>query len=481
MQYSKQLDLIHYQIKKVNNDIPTFRIWQTFKKLSQIRSNFLLLDKQKNEFKQFNLNTQKYSNNSSAISTDLFKLTQLINDFAKNNSFDVIHLDVTQLKSINNNINAISIHINEEISYIDSNQLFKLFTKEFDLVDELYNSTFSLFEIDKSQFAYNALSNEVSAYLKNNDIPGELRITTSKSLKNSKDRIEKVNLLLTVGKFEEPNRIIKEELITLEKILNNLKSSDVLSLTFKNYFNDFKDHVSKFYELLNTINIKELYNFINVNFSTNEEVKNYIHANIILADEITHDGNELNKYVNRRNQVQNLKLVVNFMIKIYSKILEFKDNNDKLLATIHTQYKDYFYLIVKYNELDIKLLNIKKLIIDHKVRSVSLLSDVEAKMSYVSKIKKDLIAGNIANDKNLDSEINSLNNFIITSLEIIQNEINLVAIIKRLKLYSNRYYNQTSKEQLDLFESLYKSQKYEELIEEYTSFIQKMKKQKRVS
>ncbi|MGL4950635.1 MAG: hypothetical protein ACRC4M_02225 [Mycoplasma sp.] len=480
-QYTNQLEIVKTQIQNVSKEIHSFKIIQTHKKLKQISGNFDLLDKQRNEFKQFNLDTQKFSNNSSLIATDLFKVLSSVNEFGKNNLFDVLHAEVTKLKSINDQVNKISIHINEELNYINSTVIHKLFLDELLLIKDLYNTSKNIFDIDKYQFAFNALFNKIKETLKNTKLPNEIRVTVAKRLNTSKINIDNITDLLKVAKFDEAKKIFLNELTTLEKILSNIKADEAYQNTYEKYFQEFKMNIASFYDLLSKNNIKDIYKEITINFKGDKEIVGLIYSNIELTKKIHANVNKLNNFINKKEHLLDVKTTVKFISEIYQELLLFKNENERLLKLIHVQHKNFFLLITKFNDLDLKLLDLKKILLQNNIKNEVLMHDIESNINLISKIKASLISGAVKTDENFESQINNVDNFIIKSIDVIKTDINLISIVKRLKLYSNRYYNLATKQQMDIFDELYREQKYQALIQEYIVYIQKMKKQKRVS
>ncbi|MGL4951441.1 MAG: hypothetical protein ACRC4L_00495 [Mycoplasma sp.] len=481
IEYSKQLEIVKIQLESVSKDIETFKIFYVNKKLKQVAGNFDLLDKQQEEFRKFNFNTQKYTNNVSSIATELFQVLSSVNEFSKTNLLDVIHSEITQLKSINNQINKITMHINEELSFINSTTINKLFLEESILIKDLYVTSKNIFEVDKFQYAFNAIQNKIKESLKEARLPAEIRVKAIKKLDSSQSIINGTRNLLKHGKFDDVKKIFISQLLNLEDVLSSIKADEAYQVIYNKYFNEFKTNISSFYEVLSKNNINNLYKQIIENFSNDNNIKRIILSNIEIAKNVHSKINNFNSFINRKEYLYDIKTAVKYIMEIYEQLLFFKIENDELQKLIHVEHKNFFSLIIRFNELDFQLLDLKKLVSEYKINNQLLIQDIETNIEWISKIKDELITGRKLDTEALETKANSINKFIITSVEIIKTEINLISIIKRLKLYSNRYYKLSTKQQLEIFDDLYKKQQYQLLIEEYIQYIQKMKKQKRVS
>lgn len=479
-QYSNQLEIVKIQLENVTKSLNSFKVLSTHKMLKQIKANFNALDLQQIEYKQFNLDTQKYVNNSSQISTDLFDILSSITNFNKENLINILHSDVHQLKQIDLEVNDISSQINKELNYINYTNIHNLFIKEVIKIKELYNISKNIFDIDKYIFAFDALIDKLKKQIINSKLGNDKKVIVMKKAVSSRNRTKQINELLQQSKFDVAMNIYVEESKQLEKIISDISAEETYLKIYNEHFDKFKENVMYFYNLIVNNKLKELYKEILTNFKRDPIITELIEANIALINSIYLEIDNFNKFLNRPNLQEYLKRSVEYIFKIYELMITFRNDNDKLLVLINKKHRQFLEYIIRLHDLELKLIDLDRLIIEHDVNNPELVLLTKENRNNVIEARKMVVTQEL-DVVSLNLEIKCIEDFITSSLEIIKINMNLKITIKRLKLYANRYYNYTTKQQLNIFDKLYKEHRYFDLIDEYINYIQKTKKQKRVS
>lgn len=479
--YSDQLKIMCMQLKNVGDDLKTFRIFSTRKKLNQIKNNFNILDKHKEEFRKFNLNTQKYVNNASQLATDLYDLIASLNNFNKDNLFSVLHPGIIKISDIDRDLNNISMQINKELNYVNHTTLHNLFIKEILKIKELYELSYSLFNVDKYLFAFDALIDLIIKSNKNSRLNNDKKIIIAKKTSQSKNHISQIEALLRNNEFEKATKIYETEIKILEDLLLELKMDEIYFDIYNEHFDVFKQNIMSFYHLIVNNKIKDLYKDILKNFKKDKSITNLIYKNIELINEIYKQIDDFNKLLNKPDFLNNINVAIKYIYSIYELTIMFKTDNDKLLQMIEKKQKNFLEIMIKLHDLELKLSDLEKMCEEYHINIKELAKNIFENRANIEEIRNYLIESANSDIDELEARCDSIENSIQSSLEIIKVNINLFIMAKRLRLYSNRYKDMATRQQLNIFNQLYKQNKYYELIEAYIEFIQKMKKQKRAS
>lgn len=479
--YSDQLKILCMQLKKAGDNVKTFRIFSTRKKLTQIKNNFIILDKHKEEFRKFNLNTQKYANNASQLATDLYDLIASLNNFNKDNLFSVLHPSIIKITDIDRDLNNISMQINKELNYVNHSTLHNLFIKEILKIKELYELSYNLFNIDKYLFAFDALIDLIIKSNKNSKLNNDKKIMIAKKTTQSKNHISQIETLLRNNEFEKATKIYETEIKILEDLLLELKIDEIYFDIYNEHFDMFKQNIMSFYHLIVNNKIKDLYKDILKNFKKDKLITNLIYKNIELINEIYKQIDDFNKLLNKPDFLNNINIAIRYIYSIYELTIMFKNENDKLLQMIEKKQKNFLEIMIKLHDLELKLSDLEKMCEEYNINIKELSKNIFENRANIEEIRDSLIESANSDIDQLEARCDSIENSIQSSLEIIKVNINLFIMAKRLRLYSNRYKDMATRQQLNIFNQLYKQNKYYELIEAYIEFIQKMKKQKRAS
>lgn len=479
--YSDQLKMMCIQLKKVSDDLKTFRIFSTRKKLNQIKNNFNILDKHKEEFRKFNLNTQKYANNASQLATDLYDLIASLNNFNKDNLFSVLHPSIVKITDIDVDLNAISMQINKELNYVNYSTLHNLFIKEILKIKELYELSNNLFNVDKYLLAFDALFDLIIKSNKNSKLDNNKKIIITKKITQSKNHIAQIEPLLRNNEFDKAIRIYTTEIKILEDLLLELKVDEIYYSIYNEHFEMFKQNIMSFYHLIVNNKIKDLYKDILSNFKKDKSITDLIYRNIELINEIYKQIDDFNNLLNKHDFLNSINLAIKYIYSIYELTIMFKNANDKLLQMIEKKQKNFLEIMIKLHNLELKLSDLEKMCDEYNIHIEELVQNILEDRANIQEIRNSLAESTNINIDHLESRCDSIENSIQSSVEIIKVNINLFIIAKRLRLYANRYKDLATKQQISHFNQLYKNNKYYELIESYIEFIQKMKKQKRAS
>ena len=479
--YEAQLEIVKTQLKKLSKIINTNKLFDIFKNIKQIKQNFDKLDKQQLEYRKFNLDTQKYSDDSSNIATKLFDIISMITNFNHEALIDISYKHISKFNKINKEINEISTKINNEINYFNWESTHHLFLQQYKEIKEIYELSNEIYEIDKYRIALDSLCKEIEKQINNYKTSTDKRVEYFKRSNTSKDVSSKLIDNLENSKYENVKITYKNEIIKLEKLLKEIKSDSMFSSIHNKYFEQFKDNLSSFYSIITEREIKTLYKDILNKFKSDDSVTELIHSNIDLINNISNEITNFNNMLNKNKDNIDYETSVIYMKNIYELIITFKNDNVNLFEKIKKKNKDLLEIAFIINDCSIKLMDIERLIIENNVNNTELSQQVKMNLDIVDEIKKSVDENFKGIDQLLKSKIESVKNFIESTMDIIIYNKKVNEIIKYLKLYSNRFKNNLNKDEFKKFDKLYKEKKYNELIEEYINFIQKNKNKKKVS
>lgn len=479
--YEAQLEIVKTQLKKLSKIINTNKLFDIAKNIKQIKRNFDKLDKQQSEYRKFNLDTQKYSDDSSNIATKLFDIISMITNFNHEALIDISYKHISKFSKIDKEINEVSTKINNEINYFNWESTHHLFLQQYKEIKEIYELSNEIYEIDKYRIALDSLCKEIEKQINNYKTSTDKRVEYFKRSNTSKDVSSKLIDNLENSKYENVKTTYKNEIIKLEKLLKEIKSDSMFCTIHNKYFEQFKDNLSSFYSIITEREIKTLYKDILNKFKSDDSVTELIHSNIDLINNISNEITNFNNMLNKNKDNIDYETSVIYMKNIYELIITFKNDNVNLFEKIKKKNKDLLEIAFIINDCSIKLMDIERLLIENNVNNTELSEQVKMNLDIVEEIKKSVDENFKGIDQLLKSKIESVKNFIDSTMDIIVYNKKVNEIIKYLKLYSNRFKNNSNKNEFKKFDKLQKEKKYNELIEEYINFIQKNKNKKKVS
>lgn len=427
------------------------------------------------------MNTQKYLNTCSKLATDLFEIVSSITSFQKDKFFVLYHDDIQQLKIINRDINDLSILINNDINYINSTKIHSLFLNELSKIEEFYTLTYNLFNIYKYTLALEALISYGLEIVERANFKESERADLIKKINLYKLKNVEVNDLLKRSQFEKAKTLMLNTLIELENSLINLKVDQKYLSIYETHITRFQTNIDLFYRQLTEHHIKDVYADIVKNFQNDPQVVRLIYSNIDLTNNISQEINHYYSFASNSQPVFQVSQAVQYIFQIYQYITQFQYDNEQLLKLIEQKHKHFVEVIFHLHDAKLKILDLERLMLDFNIQNQTITEQINEKKKSIETLKTKVQTTFMDLDNNLITELTSIDDFVSTSFSLIKNDINLINVIKRLKMYATRYQQLATKEQLQALDKLYKKHQYYDLIEAYIEFLQKMKKLKKAS
>ncbi len=479
--YQDQLEIVNIQLKNLIKTLKTYQLGKIKKQITQLKSNFDALDKQNEIYKNFNVNSQKYSTMCSSVATDMFSIISKITTFNRENMMNINYGNIEKIKKIDKSINHISSDINEEMNYINWEKIHTLFLKELQLINEYLKVNKDLYEIDRFRLSLDTICREIDKNLKAFNGSKARKIEFEKQVnqahKNSKALISDLEDVA----FDTVIKTYKKELFALEKILREVNVENVYERIYTEHINTFKQDLDSFFHIIEHNEIKNLYNDIKKNFGKYDNIKQLVIDNNNSGLRIVNEIEQFNKSLTTSDGNINYEKILNSIINVYQLIIIFKHDNDELFKLISKRNSDLTEMIFIINDLSVKLMDIERLIVVNKVKSRELQSQLHEKQSIVEELKQELTGNFNIKDPALTAKVESVNTFIDYAIEIIREQKELTEIIRLLRTYANRFATEKNTKIFAEFDKLYRSREYDLLIDEYIKFIGKQSKAKKVA
>lgn len=480
--YMEQVKIIKMQLFDVSKKQKGFQFKSSYKSLKLIQNNILKLEKQEINFKSFTLDTEIYSNNSNSLSVDIFDLISMISIFGKESNVILEYEnDSSVFKILNDKINFNSKEINNQLLYINSQELHSNFVKQIIEVEKFYNVTRNFYFFDRHKNFLNSLIFEMNELKKENDklLNPKIILNLDKVISNTKNVIYSSRKKAIKLNFADAQNDLRDSIIQLENIKLDIKLESSYKEIFDRYFETFKSNIKHYYSSLKENNLKDIYTNILSNFSKDNSINELTYNNIELINSINKEITSLNKEL--IIGVLSSSQYFNKIIKIYELIIILKNENDNLLKLIKEKTNIFLKITFKISDCDIKLVHLIKIVNSLKNNNNEIIISLNQNLKLLSEVKEIVFKDMNNIDQRLEQKIISIENFITQIVEQVYNILALDEIYKRLKLYSNRYYDDSTKKSINDINRLYKENKFYEAIESYTNFIIKNKKQKRTS
>ncbi len=475
--YQEQTKNLKKQLQENSKALKSYSLFSIYEQLKQSERNIKLLEKEHEHFKKYSLNTEEYSNYASKISIDLFSLSSSLESFFKKSTLYLTFSKQESRQKISKNINNINGEINKQLNIINSTDLHKFFARQIINIKNLYELYTNLFEVEK----YNVAINSIIARIQ--ETTNENQQVQKSNIKNIIERtkldLNGINKLLMKNNFSEAKNQAIEELEYLEKIRQEIDSQKFYNELFDRYFQSFKESVNQFYEVLKKHSIKEVYKSLLKNFNTDKEINVLTQNNVELTNSIIYEINHLNEALDKKSN--NYQNIVNSMIKICEQIIAFKNENDNLYKKTRKKYEDFIQLSLKLDDLEIKLVHIKKIARELGVDNKDIMNLADTHRKEIKGIHESFLKNYNNKNDSMEAKIKSVEEFIDSSLETLRLNLALIEIYNKIRLFANRYYDKETKKELEAIDSIYTQKKYEQAINMCIEFINKYRKVKKMA
>ena len=475
--YQEQTKNLKKQLQENSKALKSYSLFSIYEQLKQSERNIKLLEKEHEHFKKYSLNTEEYSNYASKISIDLFSLSSSLESFFKKSTLYLTFSKQESRQKISKNINNINGEINKQLNIINSTDLHKFFARQIINIKNLYELYTNLFEVEK----YNVAINSIIARIQ--ETTNENQQVQKSNIKNIIERtkldLNGINKLLMKNNFSEAKNQAIEELEYLEKIRQEIDSQKFYNELFDRYFQSFKESVNQFYEVLKKHSIKEVYKSLLKNFNTDKEINVLTQNNVELTNNIIYEINHLNEALDKKSN--NYQNIVNSMIKICEQIIAFKNENDNLYKKTRKKYEDFIQLSLKLDDLEIKLVHIKKIARELGVDNKDIMNLADTHRKEIKGIHESFLKNYNNKNDSMEAKIKSVEEFIDSSLETLRLNLALIEIYNKIRLFANRYYDKETKKELEAIDSIYTQKKYEQAINMCIEFINNYRKVKKMA
>lgn len=482
--YNKQLEIVKIKLRNLSKLLKSYKLVQISKTLKQINDDFEKLNSQCEDYKKINLDTQKYSNDLNAITIKLFDIISEIEYFNKTNNIKIFFKHVKEFQQIDKDINNITASINEEIDSIDWENAHRLLLNELSISKQYYEFSKNLFKLSNFNTGLTSLINKLrqeSENLNKNGLDDNQYISLFKKLKTISDKAN--DKIASVNK-KNVNEIIddfRELIAQLEKSLRSIKVDTSYNQIYNEYYSIYTNVLSKFMEIIKEHNIVNLCKNILTIFPHDHEIKTLAINNQKISTDISKELTLIEELHNDKAVSNRNENIVKHIVHIFELMMSFKENNDNLFKTINKKNKNIFEIITELNECSYKLMMLEQYVSKYKINDSELIKKIETNKKVINSIS-DEIKNDLSIPKHdLRVKLNDVQLFINDSTIMIKNKIELIGIMESLKMYANKYKDNTNKQQFKEFDKLYKEAKYLDLIEAYISFITKSNKNKKVA